>query len=168
MANEKETVLKGGRTNYYLVKIDHPQREDQPPYRAECEDLIEGLKLTFNEANVFKEIWRSANARLDNGKPDHNAAYGAEKILHYAQRIKRVNDLLTSSKVEVNLEEDGFIAWLPDRDSGVCSLPVGVDHNTLVDVKLSNGCIRTHRFANSFNWWAIGNHVYVVAWRFSE
>lgn len=84
-----ETELKGGRVNYYLVRVEHPQREDQPPYTAECEDIIDGLELTPDEANIFKEIWRSANARKGNGKPDHKALYGAQKIVHYAGRILR-------------------------------------------------------------------------------
>lgn len=79
----------GGRNNYYLVHVSHPQREDQGPYRAECEDIIEALELNPDEANIFKEIWRSANARKDNGKPGHTALYGAEKIVHYAGRILR-------------------------------------------------------------------------------
>lgn len=84
-----ETQLKGGKVNYYLVEITHPQREEQKPYQAECEDIIEALKLTPNEANIFKAIWRSAAARLGNGKPDHKAQYDAEKIVHYANRNLR-------------------------------------------------------------------------------
>ncbi len=82
-------TLSGGRNNYYLVAVTHPQREEQPPYQAECEDVIEALELTFDEANIFKEIWRSANARKANGKPGHSALYGAQKIVHYAGRILR-------------------------------------------------------------------------------
>lgn len=85
----EETELTGGRVNYYLVQVDHPQREDQAPYRAECEDIIEALELNPDEANIFKEIWRSANGRKHNGKPGHKALYGAEKIVHYAGRILR-------------------------------------------------------------------------------
>lgn len=83
--------LTGGRVNYYLARVTHPQRADEgvQPYQAECEDLIEVLQLTPNEANIFKEIWRSAAARLHNGKPGHTALYGAEKIFHYAGRILR-------------------------------------------------------------------------------
>lgn len=80
-------TLSGGRTNYYLVDVPYPQREDQAPYRAECEDIMDALALTPNEANIFKEIWRSANARKGNGKPGHAALYGAQKIVHYAGRI---------------------------------------------------------------------------------
>jgi hypothetical protein len=77
----------GGFVNYYLVTVTHPQRNEQPPYTAECEDIIEGLELNPDEANIFKEIWRSANARKKNGKPGHTAIYGAQKIAHYARRI---------------------------------------------------------------------------------
>lgn len=82
--------LTGGLVNYYLVQVTHPQRaSEQGPYQAECEDIIEALELTPDEANIFKEIWRSANARKANGKPGHKALYGAEKIFHYAGRILR-------------------------------------------------------------------------------
>lgn len=94
---KQETELKGGLVNYYLVNVTHPQREEQPPYQAECEDIGEALELTPNEMNIFKEIWRSANARKGNGKPDHKALYGAEKILHYAKR------LLKSSQIKAGL-----------------------------------------------------------------
>lgn len=87
--SKTENVLTGGLANYYLVQITHPQRPDQPPYTAECEDIIEALGLTFDEGNVFKEIWRSANARKGNGKPGHKELYGAEKMVHYTNRILR-------------------------------------------------------------------------------
>jgi len=84
-----DAQITGGRVNYYLVRVEHPQREDQAPYQAECEDIIEALSLNPDEANIFKEIWRSAAARQHNGKPGHTALYGAEKIVHYAGRILR-------------------------------------------------------------------------------
>lgn len=79
--------LTGGRVNYYLVQVLHPQREDQAPYQAECEDIIQALGLDFNEGCVFKALWRRANARQGNGKPDGKDLYDAEKIAHYAGRI---------------------------------------------------------------------------------
>lgn len=85
--NKNKTT--GGFNNYYLVMVDHPQRTEQPPYQAECEDIAEALELNPDEFNIFKEIWRSANARKGNNKPNHTPLYGAEKILHYAQRIHR-------------------------------------------------------------------------------
>lgn len=81
--------LSGGRVNYYLCPVPHPQREDQAPYVAECEDIGRYLQLTPDEMNTFKAIWRSANARLDMGKPDHKALYDAEKMVHYTGRILR-------------------------------------------------------------------------------
>ena len=81
-----QNKLSGGLNNYYLVDVPFPQRESQAGYQAECEDIIEALELTPNEANIFKAIWRSANARKSNGKPDHKAIYDAEKMVHYAQR----------------------------------------------------------------------------------
>ena len=77
----------GGFTNYYLVTVAHPQRPEQAPYQAECEDIIEALELNFDEGNIFKEIWRSANARKGNGKAGNTELRGAEKISHYAARI---------------------------------------------------------------------------------
>ena len=79
-------IQSGGRVNYYLVQVQFPQREEQPAYQAECEDIIEALQMTPNEANIFKAIWRSAAARQDNGKVDHKALYDAEKIVHYGGR----------------------------------------------------------------------------------
>lgn len=85
----QETKLTGGNVNYYLVQVAHPQREDQTPYQAECDDIADALELNPDEKDIFKEIWRSANARLHNGKPGHKAIYGAEKIFHRASRILR-------------------------------------------------------------------------------
>lgn len=79
----------GGLTSYYLVKVDHPQREEQPPYQAECEDIIEALGLTFDEGNIFKAIWRNANARKGKAKPGNTELRDAEKIFHYAGRVYR-------------------------------------------------------------------------------
>lgn len=81
--------LTGGRVNYYLVRVTHPQREDQPAYQAECEDIIQALGMTFDEGCLFKALWRSAAARQGNGKPGSSDVYDAEKMVHYAQRILR-------------------------------------------------------------------------------
>lgn len=71
--------LTGGGVNYYTVKVKgHP---------VECNDVSDALRLTPNEFNIVKEIWRTANARLGNGKPGHTALYGAEKVAYYANRI---------------------------------------------------------------------------------
>lgn len=81
--------ITGGLNNYYLVRVDHPQRDAQPPYQAECEDIIQALGLDFNEGCVFKAIWRRAMKRKGNGKHSATSLYDAEKILHYAKRIEK-------------------------------------------------------------------------------
>ncbi|QHJ80481.1 MAG: hypothetical protein [Bacteriophage sp.] len=83
----KSPQLTGSKVNYYLVQIPYPQREEQPPYRAECEDIIQALGMTFDEGCLFKALWRSAAGRLGNGKPGQKVIYDAEKMVHYAERI---------------------------------------------------------------------------------
>lgn len=78
----------GGLVNYYLVEVKHPQR-DVPPYQAECEDIIDALELTFDEANIFKEIWRTARQRQGVGKKGNTPIRAAEKMVHYSNRILR-------------------------------------------------------------------------------
>lgn len=79
-------ALNGGFVNYYLVSVPYPQRTEQPAYTAECEDITSALQLTPDEFCEFKAIWRTAAARLGNGKPDQKAVYDAEKRVHYANR----------------------------------------------------------------------------------
>ncbi|MFA7188475.1 MAG: hypothetical protein WC117_00135 [Sphaerochaetaceae bacterium] len=85
----EKTALTGGLVNYYLVKVDHPQRTEQPAYQAECEDIIRALGMTFDEGCEFKAIWRTAAARMGNGKAGQKAMYDAEKRVHYAQASLR-------------------------------------------------------------------------------
>lgn len=84
------TEHSGGSVNYYKVQVTSPDSEGVEPYQAECTDLIEALGMTFAEANIFKEIWRSAAARtLGKKKAGHDAIYGAEKIVYFAERNLR-------------------------------------------------------------------------------
>jgi hypothetical protein len=83
------TEPSGGFNNYYLVKVKHPQRVEQVPYQAECEDIIRALDMTFDEGCEFKAIWRTAAARQGNGKPGSKAMYDAEKRVHYANASLR-------------------------------------------------------------------------------
>lgn len=84
----------GGSSHYYRVHIDNPTSYDQKPYTAECYDLIKALKLTWEEANIFKEIWRSGNERNDNGKPGNTPIRAAEKIYFFAeQNIKHIQGI---------------------------------------------------------------------------
>lgn len=86
----------GGRVNYYLAHVAHPQREDQPAYNAECEDIIDALGMTFDEANIFKEIWRTAKARQGSSiKEGNTPVRAAQKMVHYATRILRKAQRIT-------------------------------------------------------------------------
>ena len=91
------TELTGGFVNYYLVEVKHPQRVEQAPYQAECEDIIRALNMTFDEGCEFKAIWRTAAARLGNGKPGQKARYDAEERVHYAQASLRQEQQKTNS-----------------------------------------------------------------------
>ena len=90
MTAKSPPALTGAHVSYYRCPIPNPCRPTTAPYVAECDDLIIGLRLTFQEANVFKAIWRSAAARLGDGKPGHSALYDAEKIVHYGQLIEQM------------------------------------------------------------------------------
>lgn len=79
----------GGSVSYYRVEVKHPTSADQPPYIAECNDIIEALNMNYAEGNAFKAIWRRCAARTfglakagyDNGK------YDAEKIVFFGKRL---------------------------------------------------------------------------------
>jgi hypothetical protein len=89
MSTPELTKLTGGKVNYYLVRVTYPQRINQISYQAECEDIIRALGMTFDEGCEFKAIWRTAAARLGNGKPGQTALYDAEKRVHYANASLR-------------------------------------------------------------------------------
>lgn len=78
--------LSGGSVSYYSVIVDKPCNTDIA-YIAECGDIIDALQLTFSEGCILKEIWRTANARLGNGKPGNTEKRAAEKIAYYANRM---------------------------------------------------------------------------------
>lgn len=99
------TALTGGRVDYYLARIEHPQRETQAPYTAECEDIIEALGMTFDEGCEFKAIWRTAAARQARGKPGHSAVYDAQKRVHYAQRSLRRERILAGGCSHQRMED---------------------------------------------------------------
>ena len=77
----------GKDVSYYLVPIPHPKRLD--PYTAECEDIIEALKMTFAEGCAFKAIWRKCAARtLGLTKAGYKGGlYDAEKAQYYGARM---------------------------------------------------------------------------------
>jgi len=85
----------GGACDYYRVLIACPYTDEQDPYIAECGDIMEALKLTYNEAQEFKEIWRTAAARtLGKVKEGNNEKRAAEKRVFFAsQDLKRITKL---------------------------------------------------------------------------
>lgn len=84
--NKKKPEDSGGSCDYYKVLIENPTTAEEQ-YTAECNDVIEALDMTYAEANMFKEIWRSAAARtLGKLKAGHNEVRGAEKIEFFAKR----------------------------------------------------------------------------------
>lgn len=145
--------LTGGRVNYYLAPVKHPQREDQPAYVAECEDIISALKMDFNEACEFKAIWRTAAARLGNGKPGNKALYDAEKRLHYAGR----------SVVELmQAEQDAkpvIHAWIGNDGT------TPEDGSGEVEVRLRDGNLVKGR-AGSFHWPVGSSNGSIVEYRY--
>jgi hypothetical protein len=78
--------------------VEDPQREEQEPYQAECEDIIRALNMSFDEGCEFKAIWRTAAARQGNGKPDHKAKYDAQKRVHYSKASLRQIERASSNE----------------------------------------------------------------------
>lgn len=89
LPTKKVEEISGGLVNYYLAPVKHPQRVEQEPYTAECEDIIDSLEMTPDEANIFKEIWRTARQRQGVGKKGNTPLRAAEKLVHYSGRILR-------------------------------------------------------------------------------
>lgn len=98
--------LSGGLNNWYVVSVKHPQRKEQEPYQAECEDIIQALGMTFDEGCAFKALWRNAAARMGNGKPGNTTLYDCEKLVHYSNRLLAKAFLLAKESEEVAKKED--------------------------------------------------------------
>lgn len=78
----------GGSVSYYSVDIARPTTKSNPPYTAECNDIIEALGMTYAEGNAFKAIWRSCAARtLGKQKAGNHSLYDAQKLVFFAERI---------------------------------------------------------------------------------
>ena len=105
------TKLSGGLNNYYVVSIKNPQRKEQEPYQAECEDIIQALGMTFDEGCAFKALWRNAAARMGNGKPGNKALYDCEKLVHYANRIL-AKERLAEDPVVKDVLESVCNSWI--------------------------------------------------------
>lgn len=81
-AEEAATIASkpsdGGDTGYY--------RNPTTKQIVQCQDLIEALNLTWNEANIFKSIWRQAMLRKDGKLTGKDRIYCAKKIEWFAKR----------------------------------------------------------------------------------
>jgi hypothetical protein len=86
---EPEPEYTGGSSSYYQVKILHPTTKDNPPYTAECNDIIEALGMNYAEGNAFKAIWRRAAAEFLGVKKRgyDSGLYDAEKVEFYGHRM---------------------------------------------------------------------------------
>lgn len=96
MARPKKVQAEnsGGSCDYYRVLIEYPTTEDQEKYIAECNDVIEALDMTYAEANMFKEIWRTAAARtLGKLKEGHDVIRGADKVEFFAVRNRLMKEV---------------------------------------------------------------------------
>lgn len=75
----------GMSCKYYTVMVERTYDQSKAKYEAECGEVAEALELNFYEMNIFKEIWRQANARKGLKKKGNTPIRGAEKILWNAQ-----------------------------------------------------------------------------------
>lgn len=92
LKNEPKEINSGGACDYYRVGVTHPMSKDQVPYIAECGDIMESLEMTYAEANMFKEIWRTAAERvLGLKKAGNNNKRAAEKMVFFADRYYQQN-----------------------------------------------------------------------------
>ncbi len=78
----------GGSVSYYTVTVTNAT-SGCDVYTAECNDIIEALKMNYAEGNAFKAIWRSCAARnLGKAKAGYkDGQYDAEKVVFFGQRM---------------------------------------------------------------------------------
>lgn len=102
---QPQPQLSGGSCNYYMVNVKKPTTL-KDAYTVECNDLIESLGLTPQEANIYKEIFRTANERTHgNGKDGNNPKRAAEKVLFFAIRHAILNGVdIEKFTSEINLK----------------------------------------------------------------
>lgn len=165
MSQEKEYT--GGSVSYYSIDVNDPINENSDPYTAECQDIIEALKLDFQEGNVLKAIWRRAAARLGRSKKGYDdGLYDAEKIVFYGQRLvaaeqraKRHSEKPFGEKlIEACEQVNGQIAaesadWI--EHNRTARSPVAAD--TMVEVLYDN---------SAWSVWRAGDIDWLKVWRY--
>lgn len=170
MSQEKEYT--GGSVSYYSIDVNAPINEASDPYTAECQDIIEALKLDFNEGNVLKAIWRRAAARLGRSKKGYDdGLYDAEKIVFYGERLVAIEQRAISEKAPnwplnktatADVQDpygprdaEGWYAWSGDETMR----PAG-----LVEVELRDGSTGVDR-ADIWVWGHCCGEGDIVKWR---
>lgn len=84
----------GGSVSYYSVKIEKPTSGGEQ-YMAECNDIIEALKMNYAEGNAFKAIWRRCAAKQGKAKAGYkDGLYDAEKVVFFGERMIEQEKLL--------------------------------------------------------------------------
>lgn len=86
--NPVEQEYTGGSVGYYTVEVTN-STSGRDVYTAECNDIIEALKMNYAEGNAFKAIWRSCAARnLGKSKVGYkDGLYDAEKVVFFGSRM---------------------------------------------------------------------------------
>ena len=69
----------GGSSSYYDLEVGDTT--------IKCLDIIEGLDMSYSEANVFKAVWRIAAAKQGKCKKGNNLFYDSEKICFFGERL---------------------------------------------------------------------------------
>lgn len=149
--------LSGGLNNWYIVPVKNPQRKEQAPYQAECEDIIQALGMTFDEGCAFKALWRNAAARMGNGKPGNTAVYDAEKLVHYANRILAKERIATIVAPFLELESSDGSRPVPNeaRDDGWVYASVRPEITRVfrdIEVVYRSGIKHTHSHSRDVVW----------------
>ena len=84
----REGVKSGGPVGYYLVQVTNPN-QGKVAYQAECGDIIEALKMDFNQGCAFKALWRAAASKILDAsqvKQGQDELYDAQKVEFYGMR----------------------------------------------------------------------------------
>lgn len=144
------TKLSGGLNNYYVVPIKNPQRKEQEPYQAECEDIIQALGMTFEEGCAFKALWRNAAARMGNGKPGNKALYDCEKLVHYANRILNKEKMGQVKSGSPTSTEDG---WVQSNEMPTVTRPY-----TSIWIIYKDGSLRRYSHVSQVDWEIVGEY----------
>lgn len=88
---EKDSgTYTGGSVDYYKVPVNNPTTDNNPPYVAECNDIIEALGMNYAEGNAFKALWRKAaqrNLGLKKAGSKDDGLYDAEKVEFFGARL---------------------------------------------------------------------------------